>query len=90
MEVAFPSYKNTDHCGTYDDDAATFYRLCNLQLQYYHPSFVERNEIQKIFLVNAWNDWGHDMKIEPSIAHHFNYLFAFSQSLQEFSRTLSS
>lgn len=90
VEVAFPSYKNTDHCSTYDDDAATFYRLCNLQLQYYHPSFVERNEIQKIFLVNAWNDWGHDMKIEPSMAHHFNYLFAFSQSLQEFSRTLSS
>ena len=26
----------------------------------------ERNEVNKIFLVNAFNEWGEDMSIEPS------------------------
>ena len=32
----------------------------------------ERNEVNKIFLVNAFNEWGEDMSIEPS-EETFNY-----------------
>ena len=95
VEVVFPSFnasaryyrtdtiKMTNNFCTYDDGPDTFYKLCKGQLQYYHPSFAVRNEIEKIFLVNAWNEWGEDMKIEPSVQYGFNYLFAFSRSLQE-------
>jgi hypothetical protein len=95
VETVFPSFnasakyyktdtiKMTTNLCTYDDGPDTFYKLCKLQFQYYHPSFANRNEIEKIFLVNAWNEWGKDMKIEPSIQYGFNYLFAFSRSLQE-------
>ena len=35
---------------------------------------INSSEIDKILLINSWNEWGEKMAIEPSNERHFYYL----------------
>lgn len=43
-------------------------------LEQYKEGENEREEIDKIFLINSWNEWGEQMAIEPSNERGFSFL----------------
>lgn len=96
VEVVFPSFnanaryfnwphsKYTNVFCTHNDDPEVFRQFCLAALDNYRRPPNRPSGTQQLFLVNAWNEWGEDMKLEPSKRHHFGYLQAFSSALQEF------
>ena len=44
----------------------------------------KRNELQKILLINSWNEWGEDMSVEPGIRNGSFYLDLIRSSLSRF------
>jgi hypothetical protein len=44
--------------------------------------FKKHNE--NIFMINAWNEWGENMVLEPSIEYNYNYLEIFRNTLCKF------
>jgi hypothetical protein len=52
----------------------------------YHLNFYlnnERTELQKIFLINSWNEWGEQMAIEPSNECGLYYLHLINEELKK-------
>jgi len=43
---------------------------------------TNRSEIEKILLINSWNEWGENMAIEPSNEKYYYYLKHIKQLLQ--------
>jgi hypothetical protein len=43
----------------------------------------EINPVNKIFIINAWNEWGEQMSLEPSNEKDFIYLYSTQQELIE-------
>jgi hypothetical protein len=58
--------------------------LCFLKALLEPYKKIERKEIQKIFLVNAWNEWGEKMSIEPSHENGTYYLDLLLKNFAEF------
>lgn len=102
IEVGFPSfnanaryftlphYKHINNFCTVNDGPEMFSRMCRSQMRQYAPSSGQRTGCQKIYLVNAWNEWGEEMKIEPSQQHFFGYLKSFHDELVRFSESVVS
>jgi hypothetical protein len=42
-----------------------------------------RNDLDKIFLINSWNEWGENMAIEPSNEINLYYLELINNSLKQ-------
>lgn len=93
IEVVFPSFNanaryfscpHKDHINNFcttNDSSEVFENMCSLALKNYHEP---RTDVEKIFLVNAWNEWGEDMKLEPSVGRHFGDLQALYNALCTF------
>jgi hypothetical protein len=50
-------------------------------LQNNFDNFKKYKNDSKIFLINAWNEWGENMSIEPSNEHEFEYLNVIQELL---------
>jgi hypothetical protein len=57
---------------------ALFREFLDVQFEKYSQ---KSNPISQIFLVNAWNEWGEQMVMEPSNEEGFAYLEAFREKL---------
>ena len=55
-----------------------FKEFLDVQFEKY---FQKSDPISQIFLVNAWNEWGEQMVMEPSNEEGFTYLEAFQERL---------
>ena len=64
---------------TVNDGPKVFKNWLSLQFKKY--SSAPRTGPLKMFLVNAWNEWGENMTIEPSQKYSFEYLKMFRQQL---------
>ena len=62
----------------YNSDINEFYILLNYCLNKY---LYKKQSISKIFLINAWNEWGEKMTAEPSNEIGFLYLNTIQSSL---------
>jgi len=62
----------------YNSDINEFYILLNYCL---HKYLYKKQSISKIFLINAWNEWGEKMTAEPSNEIGFLYLNTIQSSL---------
>lgn len=58
---------------TLNNSLDEFNRFLNIQLNKYTKK-DKVNEVSKIFLMNAWNEWGEQMVLEPSNELGFSYL----------------
>ena len=56
-------------------------RLVNMILSKYKK---ESNEIDKILLINSWNEWGENMAIEPGEINKTKYLSLLKSNLLSF------
>jgi hypothetical protein len=66
----------------YNNDIHEFHILLNFFLnKYIHNTNNENKPISKIFLINAWNEWGEKMTLEPSNEIGFTYLNTLQSSL---------
>ena len=64
---------------TKGSDALTFRRFLDEQFKEYKNN--KRMNVSRIFLINAWNEWGEQMVLEPSQEKGFLYLNVLKQAL---------
>ena len=85
VNTVFTNFDNTvrffqhDNPGAYvsytvNNGVALFKRFLDAQFAKYS---APKSELSRIFLVNAWNEWGEQMVMEPSNELGFRYLAAF-------------
>jgi hypothetical protein len=63
---------------TEKNSIAMFKEFLDVQLKKYHQ---KHEPVSQIFLINAWNEWGEQMSMEPSNEEGFGYLEAFQERL---------
>lgn len=74
-------FKDSNHqyiTKTINNSIDLFKNFLDIQMKKY---LYPRDDINKIFLVNAWNEWGEQMTMEPSNEQGFSYLLAFKEKL---------
>lgn len=71
----------------YNCDISSFNYLLTYSINKYQQKSKE-SEVEKIFLVNAWNEWGEKMTLEPSNELKFNYLTTLQITLSNFFNNL--
>lgn len=78
--VRFHNHKNSSVLvtETTDHSIALFKEFLDLQMKKYRK---KSSAVTKIFLVNAWNEWGEQMVMEPTNENGFLYLRAFQERL---------
>ena len=91
VNSAFTNFDNTVRLYTRDNKGiitATsrnsielFKEFLDAQFSLYH---TKSNAVSKLFLINAWNEWGEQMVMEPSNENGFVYLEAFQERLLDF------
>ena len=78
--VRFHNHENRDVLTTQttENSVTLFKEFLDLQMKKYRE---KPNAVTKIFLVNAWNEWGEQMVMEPTNENGFLYLRAFQERL---------
>lgn len=81
--VRFLNHKNKQFyiTKTINNNIEYFEMFLNIQFNKYEH---KKNEILKIFIINAWNEWGEQMTIEPSNEDNFMYLEIIKKKLLEY------
>ncbi len=70
------------HTSTENNSDSPFRQVIQKQLRYYkNKSKTDTSELNKIFLLNSWNEWGEQMAFEPSNENGFKYLDIFLNEL---------
>jgi hypothetical protein len=63
------------HTSTENNSDNLFEEFLRKQIKYYKDNSQKQSlEVNKIILLNSWNEWGEQMAFEPSNEHGFKYL----------------
>lgn len=88
--IRYYNHKNSNvlTTKTKGNSITLFKEFLDLQMKKYRK---KRNAVTKIFLVNAWNEWGEQMVMEPSNEIGFLYLTSFQERLlRNFKKAVTS
>ena len=68
---------------TLNNNIEVFKEFLNDRINYYKENDTNTDPVNKIFMINAWNEWGEQMYIEPSNNKDFLYLHTIQQELMK-------